>query len=374
SNLNVDTSLSVANQLSDSLNNLASGATSSAGINYAFHVDSHGNFLDQSTVNSTTAMQFQDASGHTIANIDTVNDKIALASDLEVGKDITAWGVSGYSYRRQITIKNNSGGALSNYQVKIVIDTATPIAAGKMLSNCNDIRFTDTDGTTNLPYWIENGCNTNYTTVWVEVPSILFPSKMIYMYYGNSAAAAGTYPTGPSPFIDVVTNVQAAYRLDEPTYDPIVDYSTNGNVATASGTTVVNPGLFGNNRSFNGTTDYITASNSASLRVTQPYTVSAWFNTSQSTRGDIIEEQDGNFRFGLAIGRTVAGKVDAVVTATGTVNTLTSKNTYNDGNWHYAVLSVNGANLNLSIDNKAEKSITISGVQGAPTGELDIGT
>jgi len=78
-----------------------------------------------------------------------------------------------FSYRRAIIINNaNNAKSLANYQVLVTIDTASLISAGKMKSDCGDIRFTDLDGNTLLNYWIESGCNSASTKIWVKVPSI----------------------------------------------------------------------------------------------------------------------------------------------------------------------------------------------------------
>jgi len=98
----------------------------------------------------------------------------------------------GWSYRKPITI-SNSGPALTDYQVLVTLDTASLINAGKMRSDCGDIRFTDSDGTTLLSYWIESGINTANTRIWVKVPSIPgSATKTIYVYYGNPNATSAS--------------------------------------------------------------------------------------------------------------------------------------------------------------------------------------
>ncbi|WP_342765585.1 DUF2341 domain-containing protein [Thermofilum sp.] len=74
----------------------------------------------------------------------------------------------------------------ANFQHKLTIDTATLISQGKMRSDCGDLRFYKPDGTM-LSYWIERGCNTSNTIVWVLDPDALNPNQShnIYMYYGN---------------------------------------------------------------------------------------------------------------------------------------------------------------------------------------------
>ncbi len=101
-----------------------------------------------------------------------------------------AWWDADWQYRKQINIIENSGTDLANYQVKLTIDTASLISAGKLNSDCSDIRFADQNDNL-LSYWIESGCNTASTTIWVKVPSLAASStQSIYMYYGNSEASS----------------------------------------------------------------------------------------------------------------------------------------------------------------------------------------
>jgi len=92
---------------------------------------------------------------------------------------------------RPITITNNVAQTLTDYQVSFTLDTANLIAQGKMRSDCGDLRVTQSDGQTLLPYWIESGCNTNNTKIWTKVPSIpAGGSTTIYIWYGNPQATS----------------------------------------------------------------------------------------------------------------------------------------------------------------------------------------
>jgi len=95
------------------------------------------------------------------------------------------------TFYRAITI-SYSGSTLSNFDVLIQLDTASLISAGKMQSDCGDIRMYDSDHTTGLNYWIEGGCNTSSTQIWTRVPSIPDGGKTIYMDYGDLNLANGT--------------------------------------------------------------------------------------------------------------------------------------------------------------------------------------
>ncbi len=102
-----------------------------------------------------------------------------------------AWMGSEWQYRRAITIHENSRSTLTDYQVLVVLDTASLIDEGKMQDDCDDIRFTDSDGVTQLNYWLEGPCDSTDTKVWVKVPRIPAGSeKKIYVYYGNPGAVS----------------------------------------------------------------------------------------------------------------------------------------------------------------------------------------
>lgn len=113
----------------------------------------------------------------------------------------TRW-LSGWSYRRPITITERSGSTLTDYQVLVTLDTSSIIAQGKMRTDAGDLRFTASDGTS-LPYWIESGVNTSLTKIWVEVPSIPRSStENIYAYYGNPSASSANSGDETFDFFD----------------------------------------------------------------------------------------------------------------------------------------------------------------------------
>ncbi len=56
-----------------------------------------------------------------------------------------AWFDESFAYRQRVDI-TNSGSALTDFQVAITLDTASLISAGKMQSDCDDIRITEVNG------------------------------------------------------------------------------------------------------------------------------------------------------------------------------------------------------------------------------------
>jgi len=113
-----------------------------------------------------------------------------------------AW-LSGWSYRREITISGSSG-AGTNYQVLLKIGESSGATGchfhldGKSASfpsgknQGGDLRFTAGDGTTLLSFWVENvqGTSPNRVAyIWVRVSEDLETSKAIYCYFGNPVAS-----------------------------------------------------------------------------------------------------------------------------------------------------------------------------------------
>jgi len=97
----------------------------------------------------------------------------------------TTWYDGDWAFRRPINIENSSGSVLSNEDVLVEYDTASLVSASKLQSDCDDLRFIDSNDTTVLSYWIESGCNTSSTKIWVRIPSLGVGTYTINMYYGN---------------------------------------------------------------------------------------------------------------------------------------------------------------------------------------------
>lgn len=108
-----------------------------------------------------------------------------------------------YKYRRQLIVDNTkSKESFENFQLLITFDSSSLISQAKMQRNCQDLRFTDADETTPLFYWVESGCGTEETKVWVRVPQL--PGRLtknLYLYYGNAEASSESdfYKTMETP-------------------------------------------------------------------------------------------------------------------------------------------------------------------------------
>ena len=114
------------------------------------------------------------------------------------GETIT---ISGHGYAapapatwtRTVAVANPSGVAVHGYPVRLSLDTATLIAAGKLQPDGRDLRVsTASDG--ELPLWIESGLNTAATALWVRVPRVPADGIALTLSYGDPARSAQSDP------------------------------------------------------------------------------------------------------------------------------------------------------------------------------------
>ena len=110
-----------------------------------------------------------------------------LITAIALAGQVWAWADSDFQYRRPITIDPGGASNLTDFQINVIVDTATLISEGKLNSDCSDVRFYDDDDTTKLPYYLESGCNTSSTLFWVKLAD---NGTSIYMYYRNPSATS----------------------------------------------------------------------------------------------------------------------------------------------------------------------------------------
>ena len=147
------------------------------------------------------------------------------------------WWNTSWVYRKPINITENSGSNLTDYQILVTVDTQILISASKMRSDCGDIRFIDSDNSTNLSYWIESGINTSSTKIWVKVPSISANStKIIYMYYGNPSATSISNGTATFDFFDDFDPDKNTWTIVSGTWSNVNGYQGNSKKGIHNGT------------------------------------------------------------------------------------------------------------------------------------------
>ncbi|MFB3887951.1 MAG: DUF2341 domain-containing protein [Candidatus Bathyarchaeia archaeon] len=116
-----------------------------------------------------------------------------------------AW-LTGWNYRKSHTI-NHAAGSGTSYQVRFKVHYGSGTASGedvycysKCRTDFGDVRFCHSDGSTLLPYWMEEETNGDYAVFWAKVTEDLSnEDRIIYLYFGMSDAS--TASNGDSTFL-----------------------------------------------------------------------------------------------------------------------------------------------------------------------------
>jgi hypothetical protein len=117
--------------------------------------------------------------------------------------------LDGWTYRKThvITQKANAG---TNYQVNITAHYGSGSDTGNTVylnshsqPDFDDVRFTESDGSTLLDYWREAYYNGDNATFWVEISDDLTAGdSTIYLYYGNATVSSASSITTTFPISD----------------------------------------------------------------------------------------------------------------------------------------------------------------------------
>jgi hypothetical protein len=129
------------------------------------------------------------------------------------------WLDAGWQYRRPVVVENTVAQERVNQQVTVALTAAT---FDFTHSSGQDVRFTDSDGTTLFNHWTDT-YDAAGQTAWFVVRVPVLPAsapKTIYLYYGNPNAPNGSSGAKTFAFYDGferLTNAPAP--LATPTYD-----------------------------------------------------------------------------------------------------------------------------------------------------------
>jgi signal transduction histidine kinase len=174
----------------------------------------------------------------------TIGSFTPTSGVVDGGTSVTISG-SNYDtgYVRQVTITNTTAtNYASNYPVALHLDTASLITAGKLRSDCGDLRIKASNKTSNLPYNVASGCNSADTTMWVELSALPANSSVtIYLAYGYSSLTANNQPgsiTSPPDGYTPTVSLGAEQRVTSVTFGGIAATVT---AISASSLTVSTP-------------------------------------------------------------------------------------------------------------------------------------
>ena len=138
--------------------------------------------------------------------------------------------LAGWKRRKSHAINGTTVGAQTDYQIRIVAhkgagsDSGEDVYLGTNVRNdFGDVRFTDSDGLTELDYWLESYISGVSAVFWIELPNIPESpdTATIYVYYDKGDET--TTGNGANTFIlfdhfdDAVLDTTKWKKLNNPT-------------------------------------------------------------------------------------------------------------------------------------------------------------
>jgi len=137
-----------------------------------------------------------------------------------------AWWSPSWLYKCPITLTNNSGNALSDYQVLIEL-TPSNFHYEHCKEDGGDIRFINASEDTKLPYWVEEWNYNGASKIWVKVDSIPTGSNIcLYLYYGNDSALSESDGEETFLFFDDCESGTVSDKWQASYGSPSIEYTT----------------------------------------------------------------------------------------------------------------------------------------------------
>jgi len=169
----------------------AIGSTCSSAVN-----DALGSAASITGPNNTYyTYSSDDGTSFTVSAIMSNTNTYTYDSETGYSESLTEQVLPGYAKRQPITI--NSASALTDYQVKLTVAYDTD-----MQPDFDDLRFTSSNGITELSYWLESKTDSTTATIWVKIPSLASGDNTIYMYYANASATTASNGDNTFEFFD----------------------------------------------------------------------------------------------------------------------------------------------------------------------------
>jgi hypothetical protein len=180
-----------------------------------------------------------------------------------------------WNYHAELTFTGYDGtGTLTAFPT-LVSMTNFPGFSYSQLADVNggDLRFTDAAGEIELNYEIDTWNPAGASFVWVQVPALAGAATSIRAYWGNPAATSPVYTTDGSAWSN---GYAAVYHLGEKS-GTVLDATANGNNSSSVAGDVARgrTGAVGGACVFDGSGDYISIPDSASLDGMSKLTVEA---------------------------------------------------------------------------------------------------
>lgn len=270
------------------------------------------------------------------------------------------WFNSSWKFRKKITFDNAAQAEnLTNFPVLVKL-TSSNFDFSKAQSAGQDIRLTDSNGTTALSYEIEKWDNSgSQAWIWVKVPQIDASSNTdnIYLYYGNTSASDGQSPT------DVWdSSYQGIWHLPENpagSAPQALDSTTNNYDGTTANMVAGNQvtGQVDGSYDFNGTNAYTDIGNRANLFTSGGFTIEAWVKASAINRTQHIfsDYTSGGVTSSFVLGMNTSNNFTFFwENPSTTFPTVTSATTGTTGTWYHVVGVWDGTTRTIYINGSSD--------------------
>ncbi len=294
------------------------------------------------------------------------------------------WYDPAWKYRQKIVIDNSEQGELDHVPVLVILEHKVNIDYRKLQSATgNDLRFTDSDGQTLIPYDVERWDQSGKSFIWVKIPTIDDHSDKdyFYLYYGNPSAVTTENPASVwdngylmvHHFDELVTNGKS--------YHDATDEAQDAPLTDADNITDQVIGQIGlSHRLKSSSTRYeIDLGSSTKLEIgsTTPMTIEAWVNVDE---GDFrILGNRSSVGYFLFIENSAGAPRFIIDGGTGNCTHTAAQNVYGHG-WKYVALTmkreggcaVTNDSIRIFVDGKrdASSATTDSGINHV-TSNLD---
>ena len=176
-----------------------------------------------------------------------------------------------------------------------------------------DLRFTKTNNTTRLAHQIEKWDSAGKSAaIWVLVDTVRgnINNQSVRIHWGKSGAADSS--SGSAVF-QTSNGFQAVWHMNNGGTGTENDGTSNGFTATPSATAPTNnaSGAIGAARTFNGSSSYLVALNTAASTLNfpegGPFTLSAWINSTANGQKVILGKSDYTYSLQLNSGSNYEG-------------------------------------------------------------------
>ncbi len=144
----------------------------------------------------TDSFTYQAVNGSLTSSVATVTVTVE-GGGWGAGETNPPWYSASWIYRQVLAVTNGVNAPLTNYQVKVVLNSLFNFAGA--LTNGNDVLVTAQDGTTLIPFWIESwNAVSQQATLWLKMP--LLPANgvtNVFIYYGDPNANGAVLQAEP---------------------------------------------------------------------------------------------------------------------------------------------------------------------------------